>query len=82
MLEHRRVADRVVVVNITEANQVNVLVRAVYQIDRPYADTGNGPDERAVRLAAHDLIVRAYKVLRAGVHPADIQKAERRHHLK
>jgi len=72
----------VVVVNVTEANQVNVLLRALYQIDRPYADTGNGPEVLEVKVAAVFLAERSNKVLRSGVHPADIQKTERRHHLE
>ncbi len=66
--------------NITEANDVNVLLHALYVIESPYRETGNGPTKETVRLAAHAMAVRADKVLHAGVHPSDIQKAERRHY--
>ncbi len=62
-----------------EAENVNVLLRAVYKIGWPgVEDAVNGPPDLMVQLAAHDLAAKAYKKLGVGIHPAEIQKAERR----
>lgn len=63
---------------ITEANAVNVLVRAVYgeQLEQRLGGGAATPSAGAVYEAAHFLLTRAHNSLAAGIVPRDLPVPE------